>query len=284
MTKAIGQNFEYDSTEVVYLITKDNIGYSGKVTDQDDEYVFLQTEKYGVLKINKKEIKRIETANGEIFKDGQNWPDYIQATRYLISGNGMTLKKGQGYYDNILISINNAAYGVTDNLTLGIGLVPFFFLEGDFPVWINAKYGITNRKDNVNFSLGMSGLRLGSGDNSYFGILYGATTFGDKNLNFTVGLGLPFEKEYGFANYPYGTLSGAVRVSKSTFLMMESYFLGLNFVDDRDISDVALFTIGGKSGSKHISFNYGLLFIADLEDSFIFGIPITGITVPFGKK
>ncbi|MCX2742793.1 hypothetical protein OO013_02885 [Mangrovivirga sp. M17] len=281
------EKIEYDSTKTVYLTTKDKAVYRGKITDQSDNKVFLQTEKFGLLHIYKEDIREIEIVDGQLIKKGKVWHDHIYATRYILSGNAIPLEKGQGYYNNLWIFSNNLNYGITNNFSVSTGVFTVF--DGSsgigLPFWVSAKYSFNKIGQNMYFSIGAMGLKVFNVDMPVLGAIYGATTFGDKNRNLTLGLGVPYQHGYGLVKYPLGKISGAIRVSKSTYLTLEGFIAGINFIENQDLGEGMLLTIGGKSGSKNISFNYGAILAFDFAyPSFIVGIPVFGITVPFGKK
>jgi hypothetical protein len=52
------------------------------------------------------------------------------------------MNKGEGYYHNFMVFINQATYGVTDNISIGGGLVPLFLFGGLTPVWITPKVSV----------------------------------------------------------------------------------------------------------------------------------------------
>ncbi|WP_137090023.1 hypothetical protein [Mangrovivirga cuniculi] len=281
------EKIEFDSTETVYVSTKDKAVYKGRITNQSDERISLQTEKFGQLKINRDDIREIEHDNGQSIKNGKIWHEHIYASQYILTGNAIPLKKGQGYYNNIWIFSNSLAYGITDNFSIGTGILPIIDFQNGIalPFWFSAKYSFPNKGKNIYFSIGATGLKLFNVDMPVLGALYGATTFGDKNLNLTLGLGVPYQQGYGLVKYPLGKISGAVRISKSTYFTVEGFIAGINPIENQEFGEGMLLTIGGKTGSKNISFNYGAILAMDFAyPSFIVGVPILGVTIPFGNK
>lgn len=181
---------EKDST-LWQLITKDDNEYIGKIKEQQDSLLFFDDRKLGLLKIAQSDVKRLKPVDKNKIKKGKFWGDNPQASRYFFAPNGYGLKKGEGYYQNVMLFLNQVSYGFTDNFTLGIGLVPTFLVSSDatVPVWLTPKFSIPVVKDKFNLGVGMlAGAVLGDGGGS-FGIAYGSATVGSRNTNLSVGLG-----------------------------------------------------------------------------------------------
>jgi len=53
------------------------------------------------------------------------------------------LHKGEGYYQNIWVFWNQASFGVTENFSLGFGIIPLFLFGGEAgqysPIWVVPK-------------------------------------------------------------------------------------------------------------------------------------------------
>ncbi|HEY3384984.1 MAG TPA: hypothetical protein VGK46_00660, partial [Saprospiraceae bacterium] len=186
-------------------------------------------------------------------------------------------KKGEGYYQNVWIFFNQVSYGITDNISIGAGIVPLFLFAGaSTPVWLTPKLSIPIVKDKFNVGAGaLVGTVLGEED-AGFGIAYGTTTFGNRNTNVSLGLG------YGYlsgewADVPTVSLSAMIRTGQRGYLITENYFIGT--ADE----DAILLSFGGRRLIKNSGLDFGLLFPVNTDGSF-FAIPWLGITIPFGSS
>ena len=145
---SISQKFQ-DST--LYSIeTSDGNEYIGKIISRDGDHITLLTDKLGEIKIFTRYIKSIKEISETSFKGGSYWFENPQATRYFWAPNGYGLKKGEAYYENVWIFFNQASVGITDNFSLGAGMVPaFIFSWAPTPVWITPKFFHSCRKRSI---------------------------------------------------------------------------------------------------------------------------------------
>ena len=184
-------NMEIDKDSLVYRIeTTNGNEFIGKILSQDQEKLILKTEQLGELTIQKKDVRNIEAINVEQVKDGVLWFDNPQASRYFWAPNGYGIKKGEGYYQNVWILVNQWTFAPSNNFSLGIGTIPLFFFGGaPTPIWMTAKFSVPLKQDKINLGAGiLSGTVLGE-EETGFGIAYGILTFGSRDKNASLGLG-----------------------------------------------------------------------------------------------
>jgi hypothetical protein len=143
-----------DTTKIYQVETIDKNIFQGKISEQDSEKLLLKTEKFGTMTIFRKDIKKITEIEPSRLREGKYWFENPQSTRYFFSPNGYGLKKNEGYYQNIWVLWNNVSYGVTDQISVGGGMVPLFFFGGPTPLWFTPKISIPIKKDKFNIGAG----------------------------------------------------------------------------------------------------------------------------------
>jgi hypothetical protein len=263
-------------TTMYRIETVDGNEYIGTIVTQDAEKLTLKTERMGEITLFKIDIKKMTVVNVTQMKGGTYWFENPQTTRYFWQPSAYGLKKGEGYYQNVWILFNQVSVGVTDNFSIGAGIVPLFlFAGGSTPVWIAPKFSIPLKKDRLNLGTGaLMGTVLGEEDTS-FGIAYGTITVGSRDKNFSLGLG------YGYAggdwaDAPTITFSAMIRTGQRSYFMTENYYIGSNE------EDVMLFFIGGRRLIKNSGIDFGLVVPTDTGGDLI-AIPWLGVTFPFGN-
>lgn len=269
---------EIKDTTLVRIITNDGNDYLGNVLNETENAIQINTQILGQITIQKKDIKSRETVNNEQIKDGKLWFDNPQSTRYFWSPNGYGLKKGEGYYHNIWVLWNQFAYGITDNISLGGGVIPLFlFGGGPTPVFFTPKVSIPIKKDQFNIGAGaIVGTILGESETG-FGIVYGLTTFGSPNNNVSLGVG------YGFAGgdwakSPMINFGGMFRLTNRGYIITENYFLHAEDVN------IVLLSVGGRWIIKKAALDFGLGIPVSSDMDVFIAAPWLGFTIPFGKK
>jgi hypothetical protein len=176
------------------------------------------------------------------------------------------------------VLFNQVIIGVSDNFTVGAGIVPLFFFAGaSTPVWITPRVSIPIKKERIGIAAGgLFGTVLGE-EESGFGIVYGVTTFGSRDSNVSIGLGYGYASG-DFADAPTISFSGMWRTGPRGYFMTENYYIGT--ADE----DVILISVGGRRILGKVGLDFGgFLPFSELNEGFIL-IPWLGITVPFTTK
>jgi hypothetical protein len=265
-------------TPLSYFIeTNDGNTYRGVILEQDSTKVSLLSDHLGEITILRSDIKNLYAIDPKQIKDGKFWMDNPQATRYFFSPNGYGLKKGEGYYQNVWVLVNSFAVGVTDNVSIGGGLVPLFLFGGPTPVWLTPKVSIPVSREK--FSMG-AGALVGTvllEDNTGFGILYGITTFGSKDKNLSLGLGYGYAAG-DWANSPMVNLSFMIRTGARGYFVSENYYISTSN------NTIVLLSLGGRQIIKKVGLDYGLIIPFSNEMDQFIAIPWLGLTVPFGNN
>lgn len=268
--------FGQDLGEVVRVETISKQVFIGELIYEDDDKITIRTEAVGEITIERGNIRSVEKVDSTRIKNGAYWFDNPQSTRYFFSPNAIGLKKGRGYYQNTWVFFNNVNYGITNNFSLGGGMIPLFlFGTSVTPVWLLPKISIPIKKDSFYLGGGaMVGGVIGT-DTEPLGILYGSATLGDLDRNLSLSLG------YGYAGSeisetPVINISGMTRISRTFFLLSENYI-----VPGADSGVVVSF--GARWTSENVAVDFGLF--RPLEDAGgLIGVPWLGVTIPFGRK
>ena len=262
----------------VMVEMRDGNNIMGTLKGRQGDTVTIESATLGTLSLNIKNIKSITALDAQQLKNGVYWFDNPHATRGFFAPTGFNLRKGEGYYNNVLFAINSAAYGFTDNFTVGVGADVFTLLSGNLPalLYITPKFSF---RGGENFTYGV-GVLVGSfgfnTDRATAGILYGVGTLGNRDNNFSAALG------YGFANgtlakRPVLTLSGQYRVARKIGLMTENYILP---EDQFGVTGVRFM-------NSNFSFDVGIMygsFAGDFDVGGIIPFPFLGFAIPFGHK
>ena len=269
---------EEKSDSVKYHIeTNDGNQYLGRIIYENLIEIHLQTEKLGKIVIKKLDIKKMTRVDLKRLKGGEYWAENFQETRYFWQPTAYGLKKGEGYYQNVWIFFNQFAVGLSDNFSIGGGLVPIVLLGGDvLPVWANLKFSFPVKEDKYNIGFGALIGAVAGEEKSAFGILYTVQTFGSRDKNASIGVGWAYGSA-GFADRPTITFSAMARVSR------KGYFLTENYLISTSSETVGLVSVGGRSLTNKVGIDYGI-FIPVGEGGGEFVIPWLGITVPLNGK
>lgn len=270
---------EQDTTKLYKVETKDGNEYVGHITFQNKEIVRLKTEKLGELSFNQKDISKIIQITKDKLEGGVMSYGKLHSSRYFCSSNGYGLGKGNAYYQNMWIFYNQFGYGITNNISIGAGIVPLFLFAGaNSPAWITPKLTFPIVKDRVNIGVGILAATVIGASTKTTGFAYGVTTFGNGNNNISLGVGYGY---YGssWADRPVIALNGKVRVGKRSYLMSENYYIN---VSNGEYIVLSLF--GGRSLIRKVALDYGLVFPVYKDMNNFFAIPWLGVTIPFGSN
>lgn len=271
-----------DSVQLWHVETMDGNDYIGSIVREDSGLVVLKTADLGEISIPRPKIRKIEEIKSGKMVGGSFWFENPHASRYLFNPSGYGLRKGEGYYQNVWILFNQAAYGFTDKFTVGAGTIPvFLFGGGVFPYWITPKFSIPIKKERLNASAGVFYANFfgdNNGDFAGLGIVYGSTTFGSRDKNLTLGAGYGFVDGH-WAKSPMFAVSGMSRVSRRTFFVTENYLV------QADGAPLGILSIGLRRVAKKLAIDVALVRpVSGVLFNFDFiAIPWLSITAPFGK-
>ncbi len=266
-----------DTSQLVSIETKDDNTFIGYIRQIETDYILVQTDKFGQIQIQKKDIRALRLVEQNQLVEGEYWSTDPNSTRYLFGPNGYGLRKGEGYYQNTWIFFNQVSYGITDNFTLGVGIIPLFIFAGaSTPVWITPKLTIPIKKDQINLGVGGLFATVLGEEGGSFGVAYGQMTFGPRDRNINLGVGYGYAGD-SWANTPTISLSGIYRTGRKFALISENYLF------DTGDENLVLTSFGGRFIGKRISIDAALVIPATETEGLFFAIPWLGLTVPFGR-
>jgi hypothetical protein len=259
------------------ITTSDGNNYVGTIVRQDSEIIILRTERIGEISIPKKDIVRLEQVSPvqTMVQTRKDWPENPQATRYFIGSNGYGLRRGEGYYQNAWVLFNQANVGVTDNFSIGAGLVPLFlFASPVTPVWITPRITIPVSENKFNVGVGaLLGTLVGEVDATY-GMLNAVATIGSRDTNVSFGLAYGFV-EGELADRPLITIGAMLRTGSRGYIITENYFIHV------EGQTYGLIFLGGRRMFQNVGLDYGGFI--PVGDERIIVVPWLGISIPFGR-
>ncbi len=272
-----GQNLP-DSAKVYRIETVDGNIYSGKIISEDLSVLVLKTTNLGELRIQQSDIRSRTVLKDIKEVGGKIWLPNPQSSRYFWAPNGYGLEKGSSYYQNIWILYNQFSTGLTDNFSVGAGVLPLFLFNGAAtPFWIVPKFSIPVVKDKVNLGAGaFVGTVLGTNSGA-FGLLYETTTFGPRDKNLSLGLAWGFSQD-GWMKAPIVNMSAMIRTGPKGYFITENYAITTNG------TTMVLVSLGGRTIFGSVGLDYSLWMpFSENINSFV-AIPFLGVTIPIVKK
>jgi hypothetical protein len=246
---------------IVYL--KDGTSVQGIMINETAQEMSLQTDNMGTVTLKKEQIQKIVQLDQSNYRKGKYWFPNPNYSRYFLSP-GMQLKKGDGYYQNVDLSLNSVSYGITDFLSIGGGLEIYSTLSGHPTFFVMPKMGF---KIVNSLWIGAGILYANTtdaiGDFGGLGIGYGTLTYGNDNSNATLGIGWGYV-DNTWSDKPVITVSGMTRVARSIALVTENWF----------VPDYALFSYGVRFMGERIAVDLGFINSKDIIETFPIGLPL----------
>ena len=258
----------------------DGTRLTGTIISENDSVIVMELQDLGELKIRKDKIGKMIPLDASLNLRKSLWFKNPNATRLLFAPTAIPLRKGEGYYQNIYIVGNMFNVGVMDNFSIGGG---FDFItmfgrvnDGEWnPVLnFNTKVGV---KVHDYVHVGAGGLYVTQINNFSTGILYGLSTFGSYNSNFTTGLGWGFV-DGTFEKKPFIMFGGMVRCSEKIWFVSENWLAPVDV-------DKYYFVVsyGIRFSGKRMSVDLAFINSKDIIDVLIIGIPYVDFVIKFGK-
>ncbi len=217
------------------ILLKEGTTLKGTIKAINVTTIVTETNALGTLTIIKTQIESItKLTEKEFFSDepteGAYFDNPLPNKNYLTE-TAIGLKKGEGFYQNILIGAHIFSYGISDNFSLSGGFETFTLFAGESPLFfITPKFTFPNKSENLHFGIGGNLLLIpDGGGRELAGSLFGLTTFGSKNNNATLGLGFAFSED-DFSSEPALQIGGMTRLGKHFMLIADQVVVFTNSV------------------------------------------------------
>ncbi len=163
--------------------------------------------------------QRDSTRQGRISQEPL--PEKAHDLRQIFAQNGIGMKKGEGYYQNVWVLGNMATVGVADNFAVTVGAVPLFFLDDTpTPLWVGAKLTVPGTAEDVNLSVGGTLLMVAGEHDPFYGTGYAIMTLGSRRNHANIGVAILSNFD-GFL--PIITAGFAARLGKRWGIVSENY-------------------------------------------------------------
>jgi small nuclear ribonucleoprotein (snRNP)-like protein len=224
LTSSVNNVFSQTDTlrqdPTVIIKMKNGDEYKGTLIKEDNNRMLLKTVN-GEINLIASNISSIENYDYSGKFEFANPHD----TRYFFGPTGIPIKKGKGYYQNILVTTNFFNYGLTKNISIGGG---FEFISTIFgsPIWfLTPKVGFDISE---NIHVGGGFIMAGFAAEGTATLGYGVFTLGQSETNLSLGAGYGLiDRE--LSDYPAIMISGTHRISKSIAILSENYVIPNSF-------------------------------------------------------
>lgn len=255
----------------------------GKKLASTPESIIVETQLAGKLNLFYDKIERIRSISDPNYTGGRFWKQNSNYSRNVIGPSGYGLQKGEGYYQNVMLFLHNVSYGFTDNFSMSFGteLVSLLntndFVANRTPGFvISPKFTFPITGNNINIGVGGIAGHAPDSENIFdLGLVYGVTTFGSRDNNFSVGVGFGVV-DGDFTSAPTFSLAGNFRVGNSVSITTENWFF--------PSTDVGLVTLGVRIIGEVVSWDFSYIGVFDNTFFSASPIPFVGIAVPFGRR
>jgi len=272
----------YEKDQRVIVTMKNGAVYTGSVEDETETELSLLTDNAKIT-LKKEEFKKVELDDYKgdfLFRNSHS-------TRYFYSPSAIPLKKGEGYYQNMMLVGNVANVGITNNFSIGGGFEFISLVSEIDPIFtITPKFGF-KVANNVHLGLGV---RVISFDGDFITSPYAAVTLGhsETNVSIVTGANVSFDAGQDTSFGPT-VMSASHRVSNRISLMTENWFWNRknNAVGDMlDIKTVHLGMHGMRLHTRKSTFDFGVMTTNLLNDNdfglnYIVPIPYVGYSYAF---
>jgi hypothetical protein len=281
-------NPEYGNDVIVFTL-KDGSIITGKIINRSKEAVVIQTVELGIISLPYNNIRNErEFKDATVSETGTIWFKNPNSTRYLFAPSAFQLKKGEGYYQNIYGAGNAVNFGITDNITIGGGLM------GPLGAYVNVKAGV-KLGEYVNLAGGAivgNALFPIDGHSTGVGLGFGVVTIGNYDHNITLGSGYGVLNENGKVvqqKKPMYVVNGMARLGKKHAFVTENWIVNIQGDPfDRGIHS---------SSHYETFFSYAFRFMGErstldagfintpalIEKGWYIGIPYIGFVIRFGN-
>lgn len=260
-------NAQVDIDDQVIITTESDEIVEGVLTDIENGYYHIYSERLGnqqIHEMNVKKIKRVVL----LPKDDRGFIiDYINQNKYYVGPTGFSLPKGALTYEAKLLLFNTFTYGVSDRLDVDFSFELLSLLDNEFP-WLSmsANYVVYSKEKTKGFAgvrlmdFEFSSLWNSESTHEFVKMVYGGASYGSQNTNLTLlaGYGFGADRSLHFLedNFVPVMLMGKLRVSDRVSVLTENYFF--KSIQNRETEDNYNFSAGIRFHFKNNNGSFGL--------------------------
>jgi len=220
-----GQSAEPKVGDAITIDAKDGSKISGKVDKLTTKSIWIDSPAFGVIEFKRLNIEKMKIISGTAELDKKGYTiDNHGSTHYLVASSAFGLKKGEAYYENIMLFWNSVTFGITDNFSISTGGEILSLFGGQIPlIFVSPKFSFANDSYG-GFSIGASFFSLPSQNFDGVGLAQATYTIGSRSNNFSIGAGYGFTFEEGFSDevIPFN-ISFMTRLGKKISLVSENH-------------------------------------------------------------
>jgi len=110
-----------DTTTIWQITMLDENEFIGHILSETERTMEFKTATIGTITLQKNQIKRLEKLVSNKTTNGLLWNENRMAYRYFMWNSGYNLKKGEAFYQNAWLFVNNFDVGVSDRFSFGVG-------------------------------------------------------------------------------------------------------------------------------------------------------------------
>lgn len=264
---------KFDSTKTVLITLTDETEIVGRIIKQDSLNTTIRSFSGVVSVVPKNMIAGIKRVRENIVEKEYFPPDPAD-NRIMALPSGRSLKAGQVQFNAVELIFPHLVFGVTDNVNIGFGGLPFVSGGGGTLV-----YYLTAKVTPINFKeagVSLGGAIVGTtSSNDIVGVGYAVGTFGNSMSSVTVGPFFAFSKDEVF-DRPAILLGGQFRISKGATFLTENVFLFGNETEEF----YAFPSIGVRFSGEKLAADFGTYAVVS-KDHFFYPIPWIGLSYKF---
>jgi hypothetical protein len=267
-----------DSTNLFFIRLSTGEQYIGSLKEKNDSFSVFKTSFANSLEISNKKISKLIPIDSSFIHNGEYWLPNSDRTRYVFGTSAFNLKKGEGYFQNTMLTINSVHYGITDNISIGGGielLSTFASLSSNNSVtpifYITPKIGFELKKQ-IHVAAGI--MIANVPETGGVGFSYVMSTFGTPDHQLSISTGLGFQNGV-WNNSPFISLAGLTRVSKKIALITENWFLTSNG------EYAGYFSYGIRFLNEKSAFDFAFINSKEIAKTFVIGIPTVSVSIKF---
>lgn len=268
------ENPQNKSKSKIIVYTKTGEIYKGFFISQNKDFLELETESVGRVRIPTQRIKKVESldeSNSGKKLEGEQL-EQINPVRYMLGTSAFNYKKGGNYIRNNPMTYHR---GITDNFSVGVGTSLWALVLRVPVIYVNPQI-TTQLGKYVHYKFGLdafAGTSLEAGEGAGGAIVNTGVTVGEPDLNLTATVYYGAISDAERLN-PFYSLAGMARISKKLMVVSEGFYIPTEFEDN-----LSFVFYGGRYLTETASYDLGFFYNQEIADVIPFGIPFFAVTV-----
>jgi hypothetical protein len=225
-------DYKFEVGEYYIVTLNDGTQFIGTYLETKGGFFKFSSNKESLLLAYGYDVKNVKKIDISKVKNGRLWEYNHFSNKYIIGESAYNIKRKEIRLHNSMLFFTGLEYGISNHISIssGLNLLPYLDAGTDRVFRHTLKVGGFNLSKKITWGISAD---YASVSQENFGTLQSVFTYGNRNSNFTFGMGALRLTEYVYTRYygdykvkvlPMISGAGTVRLTSKFYVLTENWY------------------------------------------------------------